>query len=147
MYNNTFSDIVLVEDDESDAELTIRAFKKCNLANNLVHLKDGAEAIEYIFCTGQYSKRDITKTPGVILLDLNMPKIGGITVLTKIKEDERTKHIAVVVLTSSKEHPDVEKCYQAGANSYIVKPVDFDNFSKAVAEIGLYWLLLNHPLS
>ena len=138
-------EILLVEDNIADAELTIRALKKKKLANNLVHLKDGAEAIDFLFGRGSYSGRDPLKTPKVVLLDLKMPKIGGIEVLAKIREDARTKTIPVVVLTSSKEDPDVKRCYELGANSYIVKPVEFDNFFEAVTQLGFYWLLLNHP--
>jgi len=136
-------EILLVEDNMSDAELTIRALKKKNLANNLIHLKNGAEALDFIFSQGEYSSRDINKPPKVILLDLKMPKINGLEVLARIKGDERTKMIPVVVLTSSREDPDIEACYRLGVNSYIVKPVEFDNFLKAVSELGLYWLLLN----
>ena len=127
----------------SDAELTIRALKKKNLANNLIHLKNGAEALDFIFCRGEYSARDVNRTPKVILLDLKMPKVNGLEVLAKIKGDERTKTIPVVVLTSSKEDPDIRDCYAFGVNSYIVKPVEFENFLKAVSELGFYWLLLN----
>src|SRR5687768_10128305 len=124
---NDIVEILLVEDNESDAELTIRALRKRHLANRLVHLKDGAEALDFLFARGDYENRDMMKTPKVILLDLKMPKISGIEVLAKIREDERTKKIPVVVLTSSREDPDVERCYQLGVNSYIVKPVEFDN--------------------
>lgn len=136
-------EILLVEDNMSDAELTIRALKKKNLTNNLIHLKNGAEALDFIFARGAYAGRDVLKFPKVILLDLKMPKINGIEVLQKIKEDERTKKIPVVVLTSSNEDPDINACYKLGVNSYIVKPVEFDNFSKAVSDLGFYWLLLN----
>ena len=136
-------EILLVEDNESDAELTIRALKKRKLANNLVHLKDGAEALDFLFAKGAYENRDLVKNPKVVLLDLKMPKVNGIEVLTKIREDERTRKIPVVVLTSSSEDPDVQRCYQLGVNSYIVKPVEFDNFFEAVSQLGLYWLLLN----
>jgi two-component system response regulator len=136
-------EIVLVEDNASDAELTIRALKKKNLANNLIHLKNGADALDFIFAEGQYAGRDPYKVPKVILLDLKMPKVDGLEVLAKIRADERTKKIPVVVLTSSKEDPDIEACYALGVNSYIVKPVEFDNFFEAVSELGLYWLLLN----
>lgn len=138
-------EILLVEDNINDAELTIRALKKKNLANNLVHLKDGAEALDFIFARGEYEKRDVSSAPKVILLDLKMPRIDGIEVLEKVRADERTKKIPVVILTSSKEDPDVERCYRLGANSYIVKPVDFDNFLNAVTQLGFYWLLLNNP--
>lgn len=138
-------EILLVEDNVNDAELTIRALRKKNLTNQLVHLRDGAEALEYIFATGQYAGRDVLKSPKVILLDLKMPKVNGIEVLTKVRADERTSRIPVVVLTSSKEDPDIKECYRLGVNSYIVKPVDFDNFTQAVSELGFYWLILNHP--
>ncbi|HWY10440.1 MAG TPA: response regulator, partial [Bacteroidia bacterium] len=118
-------EILLVEDNMSDAELTIRALKKNNLANKLVHLKDGAEALDFIFAHGQFSERKVENGPKVILLDLKMPKVNGIEVLKKIKADERTKKIPVVVLTSSKEDPDIQECYRLGVNSYVVKPVDF----------------------
>ena len=145
MGKSTRVEILLIEDNMSDAELTIRALKKNNIANDLIHLKDGVEALDYIFGNGSFAGRDITKKPKVILLDLKMPKVDGLQVLEKIKSDERTKDIPVVMLTSSKEDPDVKKCYQLGVNSYIVKPVEFDDFLKAVADLGLYWLLLNQP--
>lgn len=143
MTNENQVEILLVEDNISDAELTIRALKKKNLANNLIHLKNGAEALDFIFGQGEFSGRDVNRTPKVILLDLKMPKINGLEVLARIKGDERTKKIPVVVLTSSKEDPDINACYAFGVNSYIVKPVEFDNFLKAVSELGFYWLLLN----
>lgn len=141
--NENGVEILLVEDNISDAELTIRALKKKNLANSLIHLKNGAEALDFIFGTGTYAGRDINKTPKVILLDLKMPKVDGLEVLARIKADERTKKIPVVVLTSSREDPDIDACYRLGVNSYIVKPVEFDNFFKAVSDLGFYWLLLN----
>lgn len=136
-------EILLVEDSTSDAELTIRALKKKNLANKLIHLKNGAEALDFIFGRGQYSERSVLKVPKVILLDLKMPKVNGLEVLAQIRADENTRTIPVVVLTSSKEDPDIDACYRLGVNSYIVKPVDFDNFMRAVSELGFYWLLLN----
>ena len=136
-------DILLVEDNFEDAELTMRALKKNNISF-LLHVKDGAEALEYIFATGKFLGRDIENKPKVILLDLNMPKLGGIEVLEQIKSDERSKAIPVVVLTSSRESPDVQKCYNHGANSFIVKPVGFENFMDAVKELGLYWMVRNH---
>jgi two-component system response regulator len=136
-------EILLVEDNPSDAELTIRALKKKNLANKIIHLKDGAEALDYIFCTGTYKDRDFKNKPKAILLDLKMPKVSGIEVLKKVKADARTRAIPIIVLTSSNEDPDVKTCYDMGVNSYIVKPVGFENFTKAVAELGFYWLLLN----
>ncbi len=142
--NDLEIEILLIEDNANDAELAIRALKKHGIGNKLIHLKDGAIALEYLFGTGAYEGRNLNNKPRVILLDLKMPKVNGIEVLENIKSNELTSRIPVVVLTSSKENPDVERCYDLGANSYIVKPVDFINFSKAVAEIGLYWLLYNH---
>jgi two-component system response regulator len=136
-------DILLVEDNLDDASLTIRAFRKNHLANKLYHVKDGVEAIDFIFGMGTYAGRNPQEKPKVILLDLNMPKINGIEVLKKLKSDDRLKSIPVVVLTSSKEDPDIEKCYALGANSYIVKPVDFESFQKTIADLGMYWLVLN----
>jgi two-component system response regulator len=140
---NTEVEILLVEDNLNDAELTMRALRKGNIANKVFHLKNGVAALDFLFGTGEYAGRNINNKPKLILLDLKMPKLDGIEVLAKIKADEFTKKIPVVVLTSSNENPDMEKCYLLGANSYIVKPVEFDNFNKAVSEIGLYWLLLN----
>jgi two-component system response regulator len=138
-------EILLVEDNSSDAEMTIRALKKKNISNNIVHLKDGAEALDFIFGMGQYEGRDTDKQPKIILLDLKMPKVNGLEVLQTLKSDDRTKKIPIVVLTSSKEDPDIKKCYELGVNSYIVKPVGFDNFTTAISELGVYWLLLNQP--
>ncbi|MDP2089332.1 MAG: response regulator [Flavobacteriaceae bacterium] len=138
-------EILLIEDNMNDAELTIRALRKNNLANKLAHLKDGAEAIDFIFAEGNYSGRKVENVPKVILLDLKMPKVNGIEVLKKIKSDERTKKIPIVVLTSSKEDPDIQECYRLGVNSYVVKPVQFEQFVKAVSELGLYWMILNQP--
>lgn len=143
MINDNGVEVLLVEDNLSDAELTIRALRKQNLANSLVHLKNGAEALDFIFAKGDYAGRDMFRTPRVILLDLKMPKVDGLEVLAKIRADERTRNIPVVVLTSSKEDPDIEACYALGVNSYIVKPVEFDKFLKAVSDLGFYWLLLN----
>lgn len=136
-------EILLVEDNPADAELTLRALKKHNLANKVHWVKDGAEALEYIFATGAYSYREIENAPKVILLDLKLPKVNGLEVLEKIKSNERTKVIPVVVLTSSQEEKDIVKSYKLGVNSYIVKPVDFDKFVSSVRDLGLYWLLLN----
>jgi CheY-like chemotaxis protein len=138
-------EILLVEDNPNDVELTLRALKKNNLTNKVHVVKDGAEALEYIFANGAYAHRKIEDHPRVILLDLKLPKVDGLEVLRQIKSDERTKMIPVVVLTSSKEERDLVESYKLGANSYITKPVDFDSFVKAVAELGLYWLLLNQP--
>jgi two-component system, response regulator len=136
-------EIVLVEDNPDDAALAIRALKKQNLGNKLIHLQDGAEALDFIYGTGEYTGRNVESTPKVILLDLKMPKVGGIEVLRKIKSDALTKNIPVVILTSSAEDPDIKKCYELGANSYIVKPVEFDNFAKSIADLGMYWMVLN----
>ena len=144
MVSNNQVEILLIEDNPSDAELTLRALKKHNLANKVLWLKDGAEALDYIFATGSYVGRDINHIPKVILLDLKLPKISGIEVLQKIKEDGRAKTIPVVVLTSSREEKDMVESYKLGVNSYIVKPVGFEKFIDAVSEIGLYWLLLNN---
>jgi CheY-like chemotaxis protein len=140
---NLAIEILLVEDNRNDAELTIRALIKNKIANNITHLKDGAQALDFLFGKGEYLGRDLNNKPRLILLDLKMPKVDGLEVLKKIKEDSETKIIPVVMLTSSKEHPDIEKAYALGANSYIVKPVDFDGFANAIKELGLYWLLLN----
>lgn len=136
-------EILLVEDNIDDANLAIRALKKYNLVNKILHAKDGAEAIDFIFAQGIYIDRNIQEKPKMILLDLKMPKVNGIEVLQKIKSDESTKSIPVIVLTSSKEDPDIKICYELGVNSYIVKPVDFDSFLKTVSELGVYWMLLN----
>ncbi|CAM4309176.1 response regulator [Gillisia hiemivivida] len=138
-------EILLIEDNMNDAELAIRAFRKGNISNNLIHLKDGAQALEFLFGTGKFEGRDTSIKPKVILLDLKMPKMDGLEVLTHIKANKLTKAIPVVVLTSSKEHPDIERAYSLGANSYIVKPVEFDEFTKIVADLGFYWLLKNQP--
>jgi len=137
-------EILLVEDSPYDAELTIRELRRHHLANKLVHLKDGAEAMDFIFGTGAYAHRDITQHPKVLLLDLKLPKVDGLEVLKAIKADERTRTIPVVIMTSSKEQRDVVESYHLGVNSYVVKPVDFDQFSKAVSDLGCYWVLLNH---
>ena len=138
-------EILLVEDNKNDAELTIRALKKNKIANNIIHVKDGASALDFLFGKGEFEKRDLNNKPKVILLDLKMPKVDGLEVLNRIKADELTRKIPVIILTSSKENPDIEKAYSFGANSYIVKPVDFESFSKAITDLGFYWLLLNQP--
>ncbi|MES2588439.1 MAG: response regulator [Bacteroidota bacterium] len=142
---STEVEIVLVEDNLNDAEMITRVLKKNCLTNKIIHLKDGAEAIDFIFAEGEYSSRNIADTPRVIFLDLKMPRISGIEVLKKIKSDERTKQIPIVVLTSSKEDPDIKTCFELGANSYVVKPVQFEKFVSAVAELGMYWTVLNQP--
>jgi two-component system response regulator len=136
-------EILLVEDNPHDAELTMRALKKRHLANHLVWVKDGAEALDYLFGVSTDAPPARTHLPKVILLDLKRPKVEGLDVLRRIKSDEQTKAIPVVVLTSSREERDMVQSYQLGVNSYIVKPVDFENFSEAVAQMGMYWLLLN----
>jgi two-component system response regulator len=138
-------DILLVEDNPQDAELTIRALRKSNLANQLIAVEDGAEALDFIFCRGKYGDREIGHTPRVVLLDLKLPKVNGLEVLRALKQDERTRTIPVVVVTSSREDPDIKTAYALGANSYVVKPVDFDAFAEAVSSLGLYWLLVNQP--
>ena len=140
-------DILLIEDNENDAELAIRALQKNNVARNIIHLVDGEDALDFLFGKGQYAERNTDNKPRVILLDLKMPKVSGLEVLEQIKSNELTKKIPVVMLTSSKEHPDIEKAYLLGANSYIVKPVDFDNFRQVVTDLGIYWLLLSQPSS
>jgi two-component system response regulator len=138
-------EIVLVEDNKDDAALAIRALTKNNLANKMIHLKDGEEALDFFFGTGSFAGRETSNMPKVVLLDLKMPKVNGIEVLEKLKANTATKSIPIVVLTSSAEDPDIDKCYAIGANSYIVKPVKFDDFTKAVAQLGMYWMVLNKP--
>ena len=138
-------EILLVEDNPDDARLTLRAFKKNKLTNQLLVVHDGEEALDFIFARGKFSMRAIDDFPRVILLDLKLPKVNGLEVLKEIKKDDRTKFIPVVVLTSSKEESDIHKAYNLGVNSYIVKPVDFENFAITIREIGLYWLMINIP--
>jgi two-component system, response regulator len=137
------AEILLVEDNPHDAEMTIRSLRKANLANKLIHVKDGAEALDFVFARGAYAERQIGNKPKVILLDIKMPKVDGIEVLRQIKANEVTKQIPVVIMTSSKEEQDIVTSYQLGVNSYVVKPVDFEGFAKAVAELGFYWLITN----
>lgn len=146
MYNQIIEvEILLVEDSMSDADLIIRALRKVNLANHLIHLKDGEEALEFIFATGAFAVRQKANNPKVILLDIKMPKVDGIEVLRQIKSDPRTKMIPVVIMTSSKEEQDMIRSYELGVNSFVVKPVGFEDFAKAVSELGLYWVLTNQP--
>ncbi|MCM3877265.1 MAG: response regulator [Thermoanaerobaculia bacterium] len=140
-------DILLVEDNPNDAELALRALKKARVANDVHVARDGAEALEFLFGEGAYAGRARSAPPRVVLLDLKLPKVDGLEVLRRVKTDERTKLIPVVVLTSSREESDLVASYHLGANSYIVKPVDSEKFFEAVHEIGLYWLLLNEPAS
>ncbi|GBE05824.1 MAG TPA: response regulator [Nitrospirae bacterium] len=137
--------ILLVEDNPDDVELTLRALKKNNILNSVTVARDGVEALDYLFATGAYSGRDVKKLPTVVLLDLKLPKIDGMEVLKSIRSDDRTKLLPVVILTSSKEEKDLINGYKLGANSYIQKPVDFEQFTEAVRQLGLYWLLLNEP--
>jgi CheY-like chemotaxis protein len=138
-------ELLLVEDNPQDLELALRALRKANLSNRIHVARDGAEALEFIFCEGPHAPRRITDCPKVILLDLKLPKVDGLEVLKRIKGDPRTKMIPIVVLTSSKEQSDVVESYQLGVNSYIVKPVNFEQFAEAVHDLGLYWLLHNQP--
>lgn len=138
-------DILLIEDNPLDAELMMRALRKNNVANPIHHVEDGAEALDYIFCKGTYGERHIGNVPRVILLDLKLPKISGLEVLRQVKSDSRTKHIPIVVVTSSREDPDIKTAYEYGANSYVVKPVEFDAFVEAMKNLGYYWLLVNEP--
>ena len=136
-------EILLVEDNENDAELTIRALKKVNLGNHLIHVKDGVEALAFLFANGTYADRQSKKNPKVILLDIKMPRLDGIEVLRQIRLNRLTKLVPVVIMTSSKEEYDIIRSYELGVNSFIVKPVDFQSFSKAVSDLGMYWVIMN----
>lgn len=136
-------EILLVEDNPDDAELALRALRKNNLANKVVHVKDGEEALDFLFARGAYEQRSIENQPRVVLLDLKLPRVDGLSVLKELKADARTRLIPVVVLTASREERDLIESYNLGVNSYIVKPVDFDRFVTAVRDLGMYWLLLN----
>jgi two-component system response regulator len=138
--------ILLVEDNPSDEALTLRAFKKSGISNEVVVTRDGAEALDYLFCTGTYAHRNPAEMPTVILMDLNLPKVGGLEALRRIRSAESTKLIPVVILTSSDEEEDRLKGYEIGANSYVRKPVEFNQFASAVQQLGLYWLILNEPV-
>jgi two-component system response regulator len=147
MIEDTWNDVevLLVEDSGEDAELAIRALKKHNLANKLLHLKDGEQAIDFLFAQNTYEKKNSSCKPKLIMLDLKFPKVNGLEVLEAVRKDQRTKSIPVVVLTSSAEEQDVIESYRLGVNSYIVKPIEFNKFVEAVRHIGLYWLLMNTP--
>jgi two-component system, response regulator len=145
MTETNIVEILIIEDSEQDLQLALRALRKANLTNHIQVVRDGEEALEFIFCEGQYADRKIQNGPKVILLDLKLPKVDGLEVLQRIKGDPRTRIIPVVVLTSSREQTDVVKSYHLGVNSYIVKPVNFDGFAKAVQDLGMYWVLLNQP--
>jgi len=138
-------EIILIEDNPHDAELTIRSLKRNKIANDIHVIPNGAEALDFFFATGKYEGRDMKMTPKLVILDLKLPKVDGIEILRRVKSDERTKIIPIVVLTSSKEENDVVESYKLGANSYIVKPVDFQKFAESIRDLGLYWLLLNEP--
>ena len=137
--------ILLVEDNPDDVELTLRALKQYNVRNEIAVVRDGAEALDYLFATGVYSDRDTTAMPAVVILDLKLPKVDGLEVLQRIRADERTKLVPVVILTSSKEEKDMVNGYKFGANSYVRKPVDFTQFVEAARQLGLYWLVINEP--
>jgi two-component system response regulator len=135
--------ILLVEDNDDDVELTLRALRRNRVANRVDVVRDGAEALEYLFATGSYAGRDVRDTPNLVLLDLKLPKVGGLEVLERLRADPRTRRLAVVILTSSNVESDLARSYDLGANSYIRKPVDFTQFMEAVNQLGLYWLVLN----
>ncbi|OFX17021.1 MAG: two-component system response regulator [Bacteroidetes bacterium GWA2_31_9] len=138
-------EILFVEDNIDDAALTMRALKKSGLSNTIFHVKDGAEALDFMYCKGNYAERNINDHIKLILLDLKMPKVSGLEVLEKIKSDIQFKKIPIVILTSSKEDPDIAKCYELGANSYIVKPVESDNFFQTIKDLSFYWMISNQP--
>ena len=138
-------EILLVEDNPNDVELTVHALKKNNLANHIEIVRDGAEALDFLFGRGAYEGRDLESGPKVVLLDLKLPKVDGLEVLRQIRADVRTKSLPVVVLTSSREERDIAQSYNLGVNSFVTKPVDFEQFTEAVRQLGLYWLLLNQP--
>jgi two-component system response regulator len=143
MSNSTEVEVLLVEDNPRDAEMTLRTLRKRNLANSVVHVKDGQEALDWLFGTGLHAGRDTNHRPKVVLLDLKLPKVDGFEVLRAIRADERTRLLPVVVMTSSQEQRDMVESYNLGVNSYVVKPMNFDSFSAAVSELGHYWLLVN----
>ena len=139
------NEILVVEDNPDDVELTLRAFRKSNVANEVIVVRDGVQALDYLFATGEYAGRDPNALPQVVLLDLNLPRIDGLEVLQRVRAHPRTKLLPVVILTSSTEEQDLVSGYSLGANSYVQKPVDFEQFADSVKQLGLYWLLLNHP--
>lgn len=138
-------EILFVEDNMDDAALTLRALKKGGLTNTIFHVKDGAEAFDFMYCKGVYASRNMAEPLKLILLDLKMPKVSGLEVLEKLKSDPAFKTIPVVILTSSKEDPDIKRCYELGANSYIVKPVESDNFFQTIKDLSFYWMISNQP--
>ena len=141
--SESFAEIFLVEDNPNDVELALHALRKRKVTNNIQVARDGAEALDYLFGEGRYAGRDVRQTPNLMLLDLKLPLVDGLEVLARVKGDPRTRHIPVVVLTSSREERDLVESYQLGVNSYIVKPVNFDQFSAAIEQLELYWVLLN----
>jgi two-component system response regulator len=141
--SGTMAEILLVEDNPNDLELALHALRKRKVANTIHVARDGAEALEFLFCEGKYADRDIRRTPNLVLLDLKLPLVDGLEVLARVKADARIRHVPVVVLTSSREERDLVESYQLGVNSYIVKPVNFDQFSAAIEQLELYWVLLN----
>jgi two-component system response regulator len=145
MNKTTVVDILLVEDNPRDAEMISRALRKQNIINPIFVIEDGAEALDFIFCQGAHANRDFSTLPKVILLDLKLPKVNGLEVLKAVKSDERTRSVPVVIVTSSQEDPDIKTAYSLGANSYVVKPVSSDAFINSMANLGLYWLLVNQP--
>lgn len=142
---NKLVEVLLVEDNKRDADLAMRALKRKNFSNNIIWVKDGEEALDYLFARGQYSERSVNIKPKVVLLDLKMPKVDGLEVLKEIRTNDVTKDIPVVMITSSKEEKDIVDSYKYGVNSFIVKPVDFNKFLKAIEDVGYYWILLNQP--
>lgn len=146
MNNLDAVEVLLVEDNPRDAELTIRALKKNHLANQLFHVEDGAEALDFLFGRGKYEGLETDRPPKVVLLDLKLPKMNGLEVLRIMKTSERTRSIPVVVVTSSAEDPDMRTAYELGANSYVIKPVQFEAFMEAMSKLGIYWLMVNHPV-
>ena len=146
MNHDDVVEVLLVEDNLRDAELTIRALKRHNLANQLFHVEDGAEALDFLFGRGKFQGRQTDASPKVVLLDLKLPKVNGLEVLRLMKADPGLRTIPVVIVTSSAEDPDMQAAYELGANSYVVKPVQFEAFMEAMSKLGVYWLMLNHPL-
>jgi two-component system response regulator len=146
MNDTDIVEVLLVEDNPHDAELTIRALKKQHLANRLFHVQDGAEALDFLFARGKYEGRRTDISPKVVLLDLKLPKVNGLEVLRAMKSDEHLHTIPVVMVTSSAEDPDIRAAYDLGANGYVIKPVQFDTFMEAMSKVGIYWLMVNHPL-
>ncbi len=138
-------EVLLVEDNPNDVRLTLHAFKKHHFGNNVFVVRDGAEALDFLFCREKYAQRSLVDLPKLILLDIKLPLVDGVEVLRQIKQDERLKLVPVVMLTSSAEEKDLQECYKLGVNSYIVKPLEFDKFTETVAQVGFYWFLLNHP--